>query len=233
MTSVSRARRLLLAIGMVSAPLLVAVSVYISPATGDTNDAYYQAVAQHRVQFMVANACLAWGLFLFVCAAAAFNLIAPQRGSLVTLVGSVLLAVGALGAGGSYWGDTLIQSSLTPEVDRVVTELLDTNGPGLLFALPRFLIVLGCVLAGVGLIRAGTVPRWVGLLVLVGGMLCLFIGSFGKPSQLLTLPLAVGMLGVALRLVRGSLDGQLHHGVLGGRRLAGGTAGQLGRRATG
>lgn len=203
MTGTSRVRRISLAVGMVAGPVLVALSVYISPSSGDTNEAYYQAVAAHRTRFMIATACLAWGLFMLVCAAAAFNLLAPRRGSVLTLVGSLMLAVGGLGAGGSYWGDTLIQSSLTPEVDRAVTELLDTNGPALLFALPRLLIILGCVVSALGLLRARTVPRGAAIMVLAGGLLCALIGSFGTPSQLLALPLAAGMLGVAVRLVRG------------------------------
>jgi hypothetical protein len=91
-----------------------------------------------------------------------------------------------------------------PDTAESVYRVADTEALlGLPFALaPVF--VLGMILLGIALLRAGTVPTWLGVLVIVGAVALPFSNGGGLRAFLTLMPLGVALAGVGITALRRS-----------------------------
>jgi hypothetical protein len=191
MTSIQSTRSRLLAIGMVAGPLLVIIGGLLFPAAS-TMHGTYEKIAAMGNSFLAVNALIALGWGLFLCSIAVLARLTPARGGRLTLVGGILIALGALATSGADWGGAIIQTSVGASLDAEVSKALETHGLGLVLLLPMFLVAIGLILSAVGLLRARTASRVAAVLILIGAFIATFAGAVGPISDVLLLPLAVG-----------------------------------------
>ncbi|MDF1604962.1 hypothetical protein [Nocardioides sp. YIM 152315] len=147
------------------------------------------------VIFFVASVCLSLGLPAIV-------VLFEQRGRALGLVSVVVLAFGFIGTSGYAMLMVFFRSLVV--TDTIVGQGLDevAEDAGLLVFLYAWIIgfVLGELLLGIALLRAGTVPRWVpfALLLHVVAIACsaLLPDWLGKVTILL---FVAGMAGIAIQ----------------------------------
>ena len=121
-----------------------------------------------------------------------------SRAGALGLIGFVLTALG-----GSLFGSFgVIAVTVLPWIAQAAPKLAATNGPPSLFVyflVASLLLAVGGVLLGIVTMRAGVLPRWAGLLLIIGAVLNLvdFPLSGAISSIVGTVAFVVFMLGLA------------------------------------
>jgi len=131
------------------------------------------------------------GIALLVVGLFALYAIQAQRAGIVGIVGFALALLGVL----QYYGVTWAEAFLLPSVGRAAPAVLDTPDPllgaGLISTV--LLSTLGFVVFALATLRAGVLPRWTAVLMILGAVVPFVTQALGS-----TLPIGPVALGVSL-----------------------------------
>jgi hypothetical protein len=201
----TRAR--LSALALVGAGAGIVVGHLLTVAPDQEMRPYLDQLAQHRTTSTLGMLLTAVGGFLVVPGLSAWLRLVRDRGARFATAGAVLAGIGitALAAGDVMIG--LVMGSLVEkhqDTAEAVYRVADTEALlGLPFALaPVF--VLGMILLGIALLRAGTLPTWLGVLVIVGAVALPVSNGGGLRAFLTLMPLGVALAGVGITALRRS-----------------------------
>lgn len=200
-------RRWLLTVGLLllAGPVLFDLGYALHPSLPMEVDDALAAVAEVRTRYAAAKVMVAAGGLITIALVLAYrSLLVPARGRLVATVGAVLVAVGmAANSLSQATHGYLLYWASSPDVDRAAgadvvaaavssTELVTL--PVSFWSVPLFAV--GLLLIAVALWRAGTVPRWVPIGIVVAGVAAGAIGT--GPWMLAVLALDVAVAATAL-----------------------------------
>ncbi len=193
---------------LLAGPVLFDLGYALHPSLPMDVEGALAEVADVRTRHAAAKVLVAVGALLLIPLVLAYRRwLVPGRGRAVATVGAALVAVGS-GANAlsqATWGYLLYWASdpdVAPSagVDLVTAAQADTAPvtlPVSFWSIPVF--ALGMVLVAVTLWRAGTVPRWVPVGLVVA---CLAAGAIGTgPLMLAVLALDVAVAATALATV--------------------------------
>ena len=131
------------------------------------------------------------GIALLVVGLVALYAVQAQRAGSVGIIGFSLALLGVL----QYYGVTWAEAFLLPSVGRAAPAVLDTPDPllgtGLISTV--LLSTLGFVVFAVATLRAGVLPRWTAVLMILGAVVPFLTQALGS-----TLPIGPVALGVSL-----------------------------------
>jgi hypothetical protein len=198
-----------LAAAMLLAPLLGAVATGMTPAVLNERHGDDRTKTLHVLSDAASNrgslilSMIVVALALGLMAPAAIGLARATGGRTGAVYGAALVCVAVpMAIVGNVASTYLLYRVTTPGVpsDSGVDVLAYQSGAlfFVILALSLFPLVVGLVTLGVSLARSRAVPRWVGALIAVGGVLS-FVAPEGPVGALCTLPLIVGFGLVALR----------------------------------
>ena len=191
-----RARRILLCLGLVAAPILVAVAFALEPNIGDdpTPAEELGIIADHRSDYAAAGILGVIGFGCFILGAAALSQLARARGAAWVTTGAAMTAVGAFSMGATFWGFAVAARLLTADgVDRdAAAQILDEGNESAYVGIGwgvGMAVLLGLIVIGIGLLRARTVPQWLAALLIVSPFTAFFAGDDKVLSTLGWIPM--------------------------------------------
>lgn len=204
-TTDAGARTRLAALALAGAGVGIVVGHLLTVAPDQEMQPYLDQLAQHRTSSTIGMLLTAAGAFLVLPGLVALLGLVRARGTRLATAAAVLAGVGitALGAGDVMIG--LVMGSLIEkhrDTAEAMYRVADTEALlGLPFALaPVF--VLGMVLLGIALLRAGTVPTWLGALTVIGAVALPFSNGGGLRAFLTLLPLGAALVGLGVTAFR-------------------------------
>lgn len=201
MTTSLPSRRLLVATGMVGAPICLAVGNLLAVNTGNTPAQAVAAISTHTGQYLASSAIQAVGFALLGAVGVGIAMLLRHRGSALGSVAALLTLIGGVVMGGTVLASGFVEAALSSgDGASALAALQSDAGLGALF---EFSIVagLGGLLGAVALLIGRPVPIPVSLLLLVGVVLSSAGG--GAIGALLSIPFLVATVLLARALVRG------------------------------
>jgi hypothetical protein len=202
----SRARLVLCALALGLAPILLVIASLVSLSTSDDAARQVGQIAADRGRFLAGNLLFALGGAALIPGAIALAHLARARGAAWMTTGASMIAVGGGSLAVALWSYTAVgylgTASGVPR-DGVIS-MLDRGQNSALFAVPWILGVgalLGMIVAAVGLIRAGSVPLWEPILLIVAPIVT-FFSTDGVLGAILAVPLAVVLIALAYEVLR-------------------------------
>ena len=215
MTSSLRSRRLLVAVGMVGAPICLAVGNLLAVDTGTTAATEAAALNAHSGQFLAAAVVQAAGFTLLGVVGVGIAMLVQRRGNLLATIAALITLIGGIVMGGAVLTSAFVQVAIATSGDTHAMSVLQNDaGVGGLF---EFAIVsaLGGLLAAIALLIGRPVPVWVTIVFILGVLLSSFGG--GVLGAALSIPFLVGTALLARALVRGdgvaAASERVQHGV--------------------
>lgn len=205
MSDITRLRQQLLATAMVAGSLCVWVGHLGSFDSTQAPARYVAQIAAHHSRFVVGELTIAIGAFLLIPAMAGLMRLTPSRGGRLTTIGGNLagIALAGLGAGNLMFG--VVLGMLTPTHNNLATQVVrianDAPLAGVPF-IPAPLLTIGLILVGIGLLRAGTVPRELAIALLVGAVLVVPSGGGGLITVALLAPMCLSITTLGAILAR-------------------------------
>ena len=200
-------RRWLMTIGLLllAGPLLFDLGYALHPSLPEDIAAAMAEVDPVRDRFVITKVMVAVGGLLMIALILTLRLrLVPERGRTLATIAAGLVAVGmasnSLGQATHgylmYWAN---DPAIDPAAGTAIVEV--AHGAPELVTLPvSFLSVpafaLGLLLFSVALWRAGTVPRWVPVAIVLGGVAAAAIGT--GPAMLAVLAVDLTAFGAAL-----------------------------------
>lgn len=190
---------------LLAGPVLFDLGYALHPTLPMDVDAALAAVADVRTRHAAAKVAVAFGGLLIVALVLAYRRwLVPSRGRAVATVGAALVAVGMTANALSqathgyllYWASDpgVAPSAGADVVAAAEASTAPVTLPVSFWSVPLFAV--GLLLVAVALWRAGTVPRWVPVGMVVAGVAAGAIGT--GPLMLGVLVLDVAVAGVAL-----------------------------------
>ena len=169
--------RLVYAIFMIVGPLVLLAATIIHPPHGirvTSGSEYYGAAHDHTTQFYIAHTLFFFSGVTLIPAVIGLNRLVRRTHPKAALWGLVLSAMGFVGWGAFDGQDfmtyiagsekNLDTNTMQTYIDDGLANTEVTIPTGLVFTV----LVIGVVVTGVGLHRAGILPIWLGLLVPIG-----------------------------------------------------------------
>jgi hypothetical protein len=198
-------RRRLLAVAMVVAAVTVVVGHLLNvPATLPTRD-FLDLVEAHRSRFLLGGLLQAAAAFLLIPAAVGISALIPGRGAAWATVGTALTGIGAAATGAGVVMITTMMAMLAGSdaslAGRVYELAAHSSIGGLPFLLAPAMLV-GLLLLGIALWRAGTVHRAGAVLLVIAAVLAGLAPGGGPAGAVGHLPLAVALINLAVVLWR-------------------------------
>jgi hypothetical protein len=198
-----RVRRRLLAASMIVAALTVLVGHALNvPATLSTGS-FLSRVAEHPSAFLAGGLLQAAAAFLLIPSAIGIMALVPSRGSAWATAGTALTGVGAAATGAGLVMITTMMAMLTATDRGLAGRVYALAGSSTIGGLPFLLapaMLVGLLLLGIALLRAGTVHTAVAVVLMVGSVLAGFAPGGGALGAVGHLPLAGALLALAARL---------------------------------
>lgn len=203
-----RALKIVAGVALASGPVLWAAGMFTSPSSSSTKDTdYIASLGRDETITQVSALFLHYGnLFIGMGVLAAATLLRGRRGSLLTVIGSLLTAFGFTNVAGmllsDWWNLSLAQNLPIDQAAKVFAGFKDSSLLGLWDGAEMFSLV-GTILLLVGLARAGILGWW-NLVVFVAGFVGLMFIPWDLP-KLSALAVLVGFSPFAVigaRLVR-------------------------------
>jgi MFS family permease len=198
-------RRRLLAVAMVVAPVTVVVGHLLNvPATLPTRD-FLDQVEAHRSGFLLGGLLQAAAAFLLIPAALGISALVPSRGAAWATVGTALTGIGAAATGAGLVMITTTMAMLAGSDRQLTGRVYDLAAHSSIAGLPFLLapaLLVGLLLLGIALWRAGTVHRASAVLLVVAAVLAGLAPGGGPAGALGHLPLAVVLVNLAVVLWR-------------------------------
>jgi hypothetical protein len=206
-TSTDRVRRYLLAGSMALCPVLLMAGTALEFETGEAGSQELAAVAADTGRFYASTLLLALGLALLTPTALGLMQLARGRGGTLTTVGGCLLFVaGTATATGITMYGVMTTVASDPALPRdTMAQFAEAAGESG-YAAPPFVVgffgmAIGLVVTSIGLVRAGTVPVWMPVLLGVGAVTTFLTSDAGWPMLLAVSPLLV-LVGLAVEVAR-------------------------------
>ncbi|WP_161988598.1 DUF4386 family protein [Pedococcus bigeumensis] len=192
-------RRRLSALALAGAGVGIVAGHALSIDSGQGTAAYLADFTAHHLRGTMGGLSIALGAFLLVPGLVSLLRLVTGRGARLATIAAALWGTGAIALGAGDVMQTLVMSALVPthpDTARAVIEVAQQGILGLpfLFA-PAF--VLGGTLFAIALLRARTVPTWLGVLTLFGPLLV----PASSAGGLLTAAVPLLPLGAALVLL--------------------------------
>lgn len=190
---------------LIAGPVLFEAGYVLHPDLPQDIGAAVAEAADVRTQLAAAKVMVAFGGLLIIALIATWRRhLVPARGRTLATVGLGLAAVGhAWNALSQATHGYLLYWASAPGVDRaagvaVITEAESSTAlvtlPVSFFSIP--VLAVGMLLVAVALWRAGTVPRWVPVALVLAGVVGAAFGT--GPAMLVALALDVAASGTAL-----------------------------------
>lgn len=208
----ARTRRLPTAVG-IAGVLLFVIGQALFPALDRDPDLAFAQMLAARDQLIAARLCTVAGAFALLATVRPLGSLAPGRGRTVMVVGLTMYAAGTFLNGLSQavngyaaWATTapgIDHAAAMPallEIDAGVVGL-----PVAYWSIPLF--GLGVLTVGVALLIAGSTPRWMPLLLLVGAVLAFATAGLGPIVALTQAPLAVALIALLRQADRAPTPG--------------------------
>ena len=196
-------RRRLIVLAMVAAAATVLVGHALNvPATLPTRD-FLSAVQAHPAKFLTGGLLQAVAAFLLIPAAIGIAALVPARGGAWATVGIALTGLGAAATGAGLVMITTMMSMLTGTDAALAGRVYDLAGSSAIGGLPFLLapaMLVGLLLLGIALLRAGSVHRAVPVVLIVGAVLAGLAPGGGLAGAIGHIPLAAALVALAVRL---------------------------------
>lgn len=200
-------RRRLLALSMTAAAIcLVLGHLWNTPSTL-TASRYVDQVTRAHGQFLAATLLTVAAALLLVPSAYGVARLLVDRSPRLAVIGATIAAVGAAGlaVGVSVIGFTM--GMLTGHDASLARTVFDIASKDQFVSIPLYLAPLfsiGMLVLAIGLIRARKVALWQPILVIVGLVAAFGAPAGGLPGAIGHMPLAVGLVMLALPLWQGA-----------------------------
>ena len=195
-------RRLLLAVGMVGAPVCLALGNLILPPAHGTAAQQLQAVHASTAAYLGGSVIDAAGFALLGAVGVGIATLLPRRGALLATIAALLTLAGGTVMGGAVLTTSIVEAALPlSHGAEVLAALQGSAAVGLLFQF-SLLAAVGGLLGVVALLVGRPVSWWVPVLFLVG--LLLTMAGGGVIGAVLTIPLLIATALLARALVRRS-----------------------------
>jgi hypothetical protein len=202
-------RRRLVAVAMVLAAVTVVVGHLLNvPATLPTGS-FLDQVEAHRSGFLLGGLLQAAAAFLLIPAAIGISALVPARGAAWATVGTALTGLGAAATGAGLVMITTMMAMLDGSDRGLAGRVYDLAGHSSIGGLPFLLapaMLVGLLLLGIALLRAGTVHRAHAIVLMVGAVLAGLAPGGGLAGALGHLPLALALVMLGARLWRGMAE---------------------------
>ena len=196
-------RRRLIAAAMVLAAVTVVVGHLLNvPATLPAGS-FLDHVQANRSAFLLGGLMQAAAAFLLIPAAIGISALVPSRGAAWATVGTALTGIGAAATGAGLVMITTMMAMLDGSDRGLAGRVYDLAGHSSVGGLPFLLapaLLVGLLLLGIALWRAGTVHRAITVLLVISAVLAGLAPGGGPAGALGHLPLAVVLLVLAVTL---------------------------------
>lgn len=198
-----RARRRLVAAAMLLAAVALLVGHLLNvPATLATGT-FLDRVQAHPSAFLIGGLVQAVAAFLLIPSAIGIMTLVPARGAAWATAGTALTGVGAAATGAGLVMITTMMAMLGGTDRGLAGRVYDLAGHSSIGGLP-FLVapamLVGLLLLGVALLRAGTVHRGLAVVLMLGAVLAGLAPGGGPAGALGHLPLACALVALATRV---------------------------------
>ena len=196
-------RRRLLAVSMIAAAGTVLVGHALNvPATLPTGT-FLDRVQDNPSAFLAGGLLQAAAAFLLIPSAVGIMALVPSRGGVWATVGGALTGLGAAATGAGLVMITTMMAMLDRTDRGLAGRVYDLAGSSPIGGLPFLLapaMVVGLLLLGIALLRAGTVPKAIAIILMIGAALAGLAPGGGPVGALGHLPLALALVALAVRL---------------------------------
>ena len=201
-------RRRLVAAAMVLGAVTVVVGHLLNvPATLSTGS-FLDQVEANRPGFLVGGLLQAAAAFLLIPAAVGISALVPSRGAAWATAGTALTGIGAAATGAGLVMITTMMAMLDGSDRGLAGRVFDLAGESSVGGLPFLLapaMLVGLLLLGIALWRAGTVPKGIAVLLVIAAVLAGLAPGGGAAGAVGHLPLAVALTVLAVTLWRRTL----------------------------
>jgi hypothetical protein len=208
-TSEGRSRRLLLATGLVAAPVLMAAGSGFEPPVPDSGVGIFQTIAAHSGRYYLAVLATIIGLGLLPVVGAGLAALVQERGRGAATWAAALFGIGGISVavGKGFQIITWLEAQPALAGDRAAFAHAGDHlpvGSEVFFVVGVVTVLAAAILAAVALWRSRTVPRWLAAAYGVAWIAAMFFsGNPGAGAALAGLPLLVVSVPVARVLIRG------------------------------
>jgi hypothetical protein len=195
--SEDRARARLTALALAAGGVGIVVGHLLTVPSDQDMKPYLDQLAAHRATGVLGGLLTAAGAFLVVPGLVALLRLVRGRGARLATIGSVLAGVGITSLGAGDVMLTLVMGGLVGHHRDTAEALYEIADSEPLLSLPFALaplFVVGMVLLGIALLRARTVPAWIGALTVLGGLVVPFSTAGGPRAFLTLLPLGAALV---------------------------------------
>ena len=193
-------RRRLIAVAMVLAAVTVVVGHLLNvPATLPAAD-FVARVEAHRTGFLLGGLLQAAAAFLLLPSAGGVAALIPSRGAGWATAGTALTGIGAAATGAGLVTITTMMAMLAGSDRQLTSRVYDLAGHSPIGGLPFLLapaMLVGLVLLGIALWRAGTVHKAGPIVLIVGAVLAGLAPGGGTAGAVGHLPLAAVLIYLA------------------------------------
>jgi hypothetical protein len=166
---------------------------------------YLDQLAAHRTTGVIGGLLTAAGAFLVVPGLVALLRLVRDRGSRLATAGAILAGAGITSLGAGDVMLTLVMGGLVEQHRSTAEALFKIANSEPMLSLPFALaplFVVGMVLLGISLLRARTVPLWLGAITIVGGLVVPFSTAGGPRAFITLLPLGAALVAVGITALR-------------------------------
>lgn len=196
-------RRRLVAVAMIAAATTVLVGHALNVAATLPTREFLDGVQAHPSAFLIGGLLQAAAAFLLIPSAFGIAALTPARGSVWATVGIALTGLGAAATGAGLVMITTMMAMLDDADSALAARVYDLAGSSTIGGLPFLLapaMLVGLLLLGIALLRAGSEHRAVPIVLIVGAVLAGLAPGGGLAGALGHLPLAVALSALAVRL---------------------------------
>jgi hypothetical protein len=188
---------------MVAAAVTVLVGHALNvPATLPSRE-FLADVQSHPSAFLIGGLLQAAAAFLLIPSAIGIAALVPARGAGWATVGIALTGVGAAATGAGLVMITTMMGMLDAADSALAGRVYDLAGSSSIGGLPFLLapaMLVGLLLLGVALLRAGTVHKAIAVALMLGAVLAGLAPGGGFAGAVGHLPLAAALVALAVRL---------------------------------
>lgn len=196
-------RKVVLGVALIAAPLLILISNALTASIYNDNHATYLAnIADNEAMFLAGNIIGVVGaMFLAGAVLALIHLVRHRYPRYAKGAGGLAL-VGVLAMSGVWLVFSIIEFAMAQEANQAAMVTFMTNAQDSAAMAPLFVVwigsMLGTALLGAALLRAGTLPRWMPVLMIAGFVLTFPAeGALSVAADALILA-GMGSIGVAV-----------------------------------
>ena len=201
-------RKTVLGVALVAAPLFILISNALTSSIYVDNQATYLAnIADNEARFFAGNMFGVVGAMFLAGAVLALIHLVRHRYPRYAKGAGALALVGALAMSGVWLVFSIVEYQMAQEANRAAMATFMTNAEDSAAMAPLFVTwigsLLGMVLLGAALLRAGTLPRWMPALMIVGFVLV--FPSEGALSVVADALILAGMGSIGVAVLRSPL----------------------------